>query len=276
MNHFGIDIPKQFVPPVFIASFLRLKFQLRKYKIADLAALPESKDESFKMSMRILANTLQAAYQIRPELAVANGLMMMHLCLKEGLTKESVIGFTVFGVIFQGAILGNHTLGYEYSKLSFSLLERFENRVQHAEVKFVCGYFSTSWKQAAKETETIWHETFKDGLEIGDWFHTGCAAAGIVQSMFMRGVTFDEILEQIKYFEKILLSIGAHEQHGAMLSVKQALLNLRGDTIAIDAFENDNFDENAYVEKLKSYESEHFAYYYFVNKMTALYINKCY
>jgi len=276
MNSFGIDIPKQFIPPVFIASFLRLKLTLSKYQISELAELPEAQDESFKVSMRILANTLQAAYQIRPELAVSNALIMVGLCLKNGVTKESVIGFTVFGVIFQGAILGNHRLGYDYSQLSFKLLKRFENRVQHAEVKFVCGYFSNSWKQSAIETEAIWNEAFKDGLEIGDWFHTGCAAAGIAQSMFMRGVPFDEILEQIKYFEKILLSIGAYEQHGAILSVKQALVNLKGESVSLDSFENDSFDENAYIDKLYTYESEHFAHYYFINKMMALYVHQAY
>lgn len=275
-ENFGIVIPKTFIPPFFIAEFLRLKLKLRTYPVEDLIALPESHDENFKMTIRILANTLQAAYQIQPELSVANALIIVKLCLEKGLTKESVIGFMVFGVIFQGGILGNHKLGYAYSQFSFDMLKRFDNNIQHAEVKFVCGYFASSWEQPALETEEIWHTAYKNGLEIGDWFHTGCAAAGIIQSMFMRGVAFEDIFKQIKYFEKNILSIGAKEQYGAILSVKQTLLNLTGQTKTLNSYDSDDFDELAYVESLEKYESEHFAHYYFVNKMIALYLQGSY
>ena len=276
VKSFGISIPKKFIPPLFVSEFLRLKFKLRAFVTEELIDLPSSEDEDFKMTIRLLANTLQAAYQIQPELSVANAMIIVRLCLEHGLTKESVIGFTVFGVIFQGAILGNHKLGYEYSQFSFDMLKKFDNTTQHAEVKFVCGYFATSWKQPALETEEIWHTAYKNGLEIGDWFHTGCTAAGIVQSMFMRGVAFEDIFTQIKYFEKIVLNIGAKEQYGAILSVKQTLLNLTGQTKTLNSYDSDDFDELSYVESLEHYESEHFAHFYFVNKMIALYLQRSY
>jgi len=273
---FDIIIPKTFIPPLFIAEFLRLKLKLRRYRTEELIELPESQDENFKMIIKILANTLQAAYQIRPELSVANALIIVRLCLAHGLTKESVIGFMVFGVIFEGGILGNHKLGFAYSQFSFDMLERFENNTQHAEVLFVCGYFATSWKQPALETEEIWFKAYKSGLEIGDWFHTGCAAAGIVQSMFMRGVSFKDILVQIESFEKKVQNIGAKEQHGAILSVKQTILNLTGETDTLHSYDSEGFDEASFVKSLESYESEHFAHYYFVNKMISLYLHRSY
>ncbi|UPT76789.1 diguanylate cyclase [Sulfurovum sp. XGS-02] len=273
---FGILIPKTFVPPLFISEFLGLKLKLRRYSVEDLIELPESNDENFKMTIKIMANILQAAYQIRPALCVANAMIIVKLCLEHGLTKESVIGFTVYGVIFEGGILRNHKLGYAYSRFSFDMLKRFENTTQHAEVQFVCGYFGISWIRPAMETEEVWHNAYKNGLEIGDWFHTGCAAAGIIQSMFMRGVAFEDILIQIKDFEKIILDIGAKEQYGAILSVKQTILNLTGKTKTLHSYDSDNFDESSYVESLEDYESEHFAHYYYVNKMTALYLQQAY
>ncbi len=275
-KEFGIEIPKKFVPPKFIADFLRLKLKLRRYKTLDLIDLPTSHDEEFKMVIRLMANTLQAAYQIRPELCVANAMIIVRLCLERGLTKESVIGFTVFGVIFQGAILGNHQTGYDYSRLSFDMLERFDNTTQHAEVKFVSGYFGTSWTLPAAETEELWSTAYKNGLEIGDWFHTGCAAAGIVQSMFMRGVAFEDVLEKIRYFEKVLFGIGAKEQHGAIVSVKQTILNLTRKTRSLVSYDSDDFDESSFQKSLEKYASKHFVLYYFVNKMIALYMHKAY
>jgi diguanylate cyclase (GGDEF)-like protein len=275
-SEFGVEIPKKFIPPKFIVEFLRLKLKLRRYKTEELIDLPPSQDEEFKMLIRLMANTLQAAYQIRPELCVANAMIIVRLCLERGLTKESAIGFTVFGVIFQGGILGNHQTGYNYSHLSYAMLERFDNTTQHAEVKFVSGYFGASWKQPAAETEELWNAAYKNGLEIGDWFHTGCAAAGIVQSMFMRGVAFEDILEKIRYFEKVLLSIGAKEQHGAIMSVKQTIRNLTGQTRSQLSYDSDDFSESSFEQTLEQYASKHFALYYFVDKMIALYMHKAY
>ncbi|MCD4757301.1 MAG: response regulator [Arcobacteraceae bacterium] len=273
---FGFNMPKGFIPPLFILDFARVKFKLRNKKIAELINIEESFDEEFKLLIKIAANTLQAAYQIKPELCVANALKIVELCLEKGLTKESVIAFTVFGVIFQGGILGNHTLGFEYCSLSTDMLKKFNNTIQHAEVKFVCGYFATSWKQSSQYTEDIWYQAYKDGLAIGDWFHTSCAAAGIVQSMFMRGVDFETILEKIEEFRVVLKNIGLEEQWGAIQSVKQAILNLQEKTLSPLYFDSKNFNETDYVQSLEKYNSKHFAHYYFINKLITLYIHQEY
>ncbi len=273
---FGFNMPKGFIPPLFILDFARVKFKLRNKKIAELINIEESFDEEFKLLIKIAANTLQAAYQIKPELCVANALKIVELCLEKGLTKESVIAFTVFGVIFQGGILGNHTLGFEYCSLSTDMLKKFNNTIQHAEVKFVCGYFATSWKQSAQYTEEIWHQAYIDGLSIGDWFHTSCAAAGIVQSMFMRGVSFDIILEKIEKFSVVLKNIGSVEQLGAILSVKQVILNLRRETVSPLYLDTKYFNETEYLHSLNKYNSKHFAHYYFINKLVSQYMHQEY
>ena len=273
---FDLDIPKKFNPILFSVMFIKLKIKMRNYKIEDFINIPESQDEEFKMKIRLLSNALQSAYQIKPELCVATSLIIVNLCLRHGLTKESVIGFTVFGVIFQGAILGHHKVGYEYSKFALAMLDRFDNKIQHAEVKFVSNYFTNSWQEASRQTEKNWEESYQNGLEIGDWFHTGCSVAASIQSMFMRGVYFPDILAKIKHFENILNSIGTVEQYGAILSVKQSILNLMNKTNNYDSFDTNTFDEFSYVQKLNSYQSKHFAHYYFINKMISLYIHKEY
>lgn len=273
---FGMDMPGSFVPPKFILDFIRSKIRLRSYKVEDLINIKPSMDEEFKMQIRLAANALQSAYQIKPELCVANALNIVELCIKNGLTKESVIAFTVFGVIFQGGILGNHDTGMQYCNLSLNMLEKFNNTIQHSEVKFVSGYFGTSWKQAASKTEELWEEAFNDGLQIGDWFHTSCAAAGIIQSMFMRGVNLDMVLGKISKFEQSLKRIASKEPYETILGVKQAILNLQDRTRSDISFDSEGFDEKPYVKELYGYESLHFAHFYFINKMIVLYMKKEY
>jgi len=271
---FNIHLPSGFVPPLFVIDFINLKIKLKSYKTAQLLELPEAENENIQMLIRILSAVLKAAYQIKPELCVAISLKLVTLCLKHGNTREAVVGYMVFGVIFQGGVLGNHKLGYEYEKLSLNMLDKFNNRLQRSEVEFVCNYFANSWIEPATNTEKNWHNAYKDGLEVGDWFHTGCAAAGIIQSMFMRGANLQNILEEIKQFETTLKRIGAEEQYGEILSVKQTILNLKGQTDAPLSLDDENFDESLYANSLESYGSRHFAHYYFINKMILLYLHK--
>ena len=270
---FNVKLPKQFNPLQFFRQYAKLKLKMRSYKIEELIQIEPSKDEEFIFLIKLIANSLQAAYQIRPELCVLNSMLLINLCLQNGLTKESVIAFTVFGVIFECGILGNHQRGREYANLSLKMLERFKNEIQHSEVKFVCGYFATSWTSSAYETEQLWEESYKNGMEIGDWFHTGCAVAATVQSMFMRGVNLNKILNKIDEFELILKNIGANEQLGAVWSVKYAVLNLQSKTISNKSFSTETFNEEEFVKSLDSFNSLHFAHYYFINKMFVLYIN---
>ncbi len=274
---FDITLPKSFNKLYFIFDFLVLKLRLKsKNDVAFLYELENAKDEDIITAVRILSAILKVAYQIRPELSVAISVKIVNICLKYGLTKESVIGFMVFGVNFQGGILGNHTLGYDYSRFCRDMLNRFEDDTLKSEVDFVCGYFSNSWINPSSDTEKQWLEAYKIGLETGDWFHIGCSAAGITQSMFMRGVPFDKVYEKIKQFEVILKSINAKEQLETIVSIKQAMKCIQKQTVSNSSFTDSKFDEFSYMVKIRSFESKHFAHYYFINKMIALYFNEEY
>ncbi|WP_373018010.1 diguanylate cyclase [Thiomicrorhabdus sp.] len=273
---FGVNIPSKFNPALFAKDFIHLQAKLRKYEIAELLDLPAVEDERIQMVIRLLSAILKAAYQIKPELCVAISLKVIALCLKHGNTREAVVGYIVFGIIFQGGVLGKHKIGYEYGQLSMALVERYGNVLQKAEVQFVFGYFAMSWQKASAVTEQHWFDAYRHGLEVGDWFHTGCAAAGIIQSMFMRGKPLDEIEEEIEQFQASLQRIGAEEHLGTVLGVKQAIRNLRGETYSKVSFDHAEFDEDEYVASLERFGSRHFAHYYYVNKMLALYLHKEY
>lgn len=271
-----MKLPLKFNPLSLAADFLHLTSRLKSYKIPQLLDLPPVQDEKIKMLIRLLSALLKVAYQIKPELSVAISVKLVALCLSHGNTREAVVGYMVFGVIFQGGVLGRHKIGYRYGQLCLNMLERFNNTVQRAEVEFVNSYFANSWLNPSADSEQNWREAYRHGLVIGDWFHTGCAAAGIVQSMFMRGVACEEIIEEIETFETTLKRIGAHEQYGAVQSVRQVVRNLQGKTHSPITFSEEDFDESSYINSLSAYGSRHFAHYYYINKMISLYLHKKY
>ncbi|PPK58540.1 diguanylate cyclase (GGDEF)-like protein [Malaciobacter marinus] len=273
---FDLNIPKEFSKVIYAKDSIYLKYKLKTKNPNSLLSLPQAKDEKIVIMIKILSALLKAAYQIDPKLCVLVSMKLVKLCLKHGDTKDAVIGFMVFGVIFQGAIKQNHKLGYKYANLSLDMIKKYNNTTLYPEVNFVSGYFAFSWLLPTAITEQKWFESYNKGLLIGDLFHSGCATAGIIQSMFLRGVCLDNINKQIDKFEKTLRRIKAYEQLGAILSVKQTIANLKAQTIDKNSFCNKYFDEDEYVKSLENYNSLHFAHYYYINKTIALFIHEDY
>ena len=272
MQMFEINLPAQFNPLAFLADYGKLSLKLRQYSIDELLDLPQVKDPRMNIIIRILSATLKVAYQIKPELCVAIATKLLRLCLAHGNTREAVVAYMVFGVIFQGAVKGNHLIGYKYGQLSLALLDKYDNARQRAEVNFVYGYFANSWLYPASDTEQYWHTAYKKGLETGDKFHTSCACCGIIQSMLMRGVPLDTVASDALHFLNTVERMGSHEQAGAIKTVIQTIHNLKGLTDSSTSFSDESFNEGDFVKSLSCYGSRHFAHYYYINKMQCLYL----
>ena len=275
-REFGVSLPAGFVPPLFIVDFVKAKWRLRGKSMADLVNLPAMQDARLEKAVRIINACAKAAYQVRPELCVAVSTKVVNLCLKSGNTPDCAIGWMVFGSIFQGGVLGNHPVGYDYGRLALSIVDKFQQEKQRPEVSFVVGYFGTSWMRPAPEAEELWRTTYDSGRATGDLFHTGCACAATIQSLFMRGVSLTEIWAESDRFMEFLKPLNLREPIGAIRSVRQAIRNLRSRTLNKSTFSTDTFQEDEYVAGLAQYGSRHFAHFYYVNKMLSQYLWKEY
>lgn len=134
------------------------------------------------------------------------------------------------------------------------------------------GDFGTSWLRPATEAEGLWRAARAAGLDSGDLFHTGCACAGIAQSLLMRGVRLDEVLRKAESHLGWLERMQQREPAGCVRAVRQTVRCLRGETASHLSFDGPGFREDAFVAELERYGSRHFAHFYFVDKMQALYL----
>ncbi len=191
---FGASLPEKFAPPRLLASIAGIELRLLGKDVTTLAALPETRDEDTRRVVRIIAACAKAAYQLRPELCVTVSAQSVGLCLRHGLTPDSAICFMVYGAIFKGGVLGRHGVGHAWGKLALALVDRFANDAQRAEVNFVVGYFGTSWREPAVNAEALYRRAREAGLASRDSFHVGCATAGTLVSMMMRGAPLPDVI----------------------------------------------------------------------------------
>lgn len=269
---FGVSLPAGFVPPLFLADLAQLKWRMHGRKIADLIDLPLCRDEKMRTAMRLIGALLKAAYQIRPELCVANAVKAVNLSLKHGTMEDNAVAYLVFGGIFLGGVLGRHQAGYEFGQLALAMNDRFDNLKQRSEINFVSGYFTHFWLKHARDTEAYYRAAHENGLQTGDFFHLSCAACTLVESQFIRGVLLHEVKKLAGDYQPFMERIGSAEQAGAITAVLRAILNLEGMTENPASFGDPQFNEAEFVEKLHGYTSKHFAHFYFVNKMQTLYL----
>ncbi len=226
----GVNLHSSFKPPLFLSNWLQLECRLLRRSMRDLLEMPLATDPRIGQAVRIMNAVAKAAYQIRPELCVSLAVKIVNLCLKYGNTPDCAIGYMVFGVIFKGGVLGKYGTGYDFGRLALDLVERHQCIAQKSEVSFVVGYFGTSWKRPALESEELWRSAYSIGLETRDMFHTGCAAAATTMGMFMRGVPFKAVLERCAEFTAKLQPANLQEPLGVISSVQQAIRNLKGRT----------------------------------------------
>ena len=257
---FGVKLPHKFVPPLFVADLIAAVVRTGRRKPSDLLDLPVMTNQRLIVVVRLIAAMAKAAYQVRPEICVAICTRAVNLCLANGNTPDAAIPYMVFGCIFLGGIMGRAKTGHEFGRLSLGLVEKFHNERQRAEVNFVVGYFGTSWIQPATDAEKLWDLAFVEGQRTGDLFHTGCAAAGTIQSMIMRGATLDEIEQRIQDYWPVLERSHLREPMTCMVSARRLIACVRS-AGAIGAA-----DDTQLLIDLASFGSRHFAHFHFLNE----------
>ncbi len=269
----GVYLPPTFIPPLLIKDLIAYRFRLGNKHIKELIDIKEMTDENLKMAIQLMATFGRAAYQIKPELCVAVCTKMVNICLKHGNTDGGFIGYLALGPIFIGAIMNRKQSGYEYGQLILALVEKYKSRYYRAETHFVVGYFAVPWRRPAIEMERYWQIAYEAGLEVGDLFHASCACSGTVQSLYMRGINFDEIISTSDRYLEFLNHINNNEGILTIQSVRQAIKNLRAETESAPSWNSEDFDEAEYISALSGFQSRHFAHYYFINKMQTLYLH---
>jgi hypothetical protein len=257
---------------LFLIDWLRVTLRLRGRTPPDLRGLPDITDERVHAAVQIMSDVAKAAYQVRPELCVAVSTKAVGLCLKHGNTPDSAIAYMVFGCVFLGGVMGRHRRGAEYGLFALDLIDKYQNEERRAEVEFVVGYFGTSWIRPAEDAERLWASAYSAGLASNDLFHTGCAAAGTMMSLWMRGEPMDVMRSRADEYLSVLRPLHLSEPIAVIESIGQATRNLRGQTSHSDSFSDDRFDEAAHVEALANFGSRHFVHFHYLLRMHCMYL----
>ena len=270
VKRLGQALPPSFGMLRFITDWYSLETRLYFKSYERLLTLPVASSLRATLSIKLMNAVAKAAFQINPRLCIWVSVRIIALCQRHGNTPDCAIGYMVFGAIFKGGHLRRYRAGYQFGRLSLDLVARHGNATQRAEVAFVVGYFGTMWTRPVAETQRLWQEAYASGLAGGDRFHTGCAAAGTIMSLYFQGVPLAQIQERLRDFETSLTALRLGETLDILAMVRQAMRCLQGATRGPDALGDATWDEPELVARLPGYKLRHFAHLYFILKLQLL------
>ena len=191
-----------------IGAMLR---HLESIRPKDLVTLPEMTDPYKTMAMNLLFQVVPAAFQSSPPLYTYIQLTMFDMSIQYGVTEFSCKNFVECGIIL-GPILKNYSLGYEYSKASFDLLQRFNTHSIKKSAYFVFAAFISHWKAHYSESLEYFDMSIKSSLATGDIVYCTYAMEFKLHRQIYVGKNLSEVKEETRKFVKFCVDNSSEYQ----------------------------------------------------------------
>ena len=228
------------------------KSNLGDTKIEDLFNLPAMNDPEKRVCLKLIASSLSSAYVSNPDFFAAASLKGINITLQYGMTEDSISVFAFFG-IFAGIKFNDYKSGYDYTALAIRLNEKWNSRPTKSTVPFTFGNFINHWRNHIRYNMDYLREAYKAGMEIGDYVYSSFSAMSIARVSLSYG--HDNLHDLQNEIENSLLFLKRIKNFPAVERQElnhHVVLNLLGLTKNSLSFNSDIFDENRFLEKMRS------------------------
>ncbi|AOY79647.2 AAA family ATPase [Moorena producens JHB] len=196
--------------------------------IQDLINMPEMTDPYKLATMGILSSVLNAAYMAIPDLLPLIVFAQVNLSINHGNSSFSAFAYGNYGLILCG-IVGDIDSGYEFGKLAFSLLEKFNNRANTKAKTFEIVCLSIKhWKEHIRETLNPLIEAYQSGLETGDLEYASFAALDYCSHSYVLGKELKGLEQDIATYSQAIHQLNQTTVFHLNEIFHQAVLNLLG------------------------------------------------
>ena len=167
LEELGVSLPEK-TGQLYVARELAATWLSHFRKSTDdLYNLPEMTDPHTLATMRILMNTISAAYIAAPDLFPFIVLNMVKLSVQHGNSALSAFGYMTYGIILCAG-LGFINYGYKLGEFALRLMDKFE--AKDLKAKMIVSFYVTikHWKAHTRETLQPFQEGYQSGLDTGD------------------------------------------------------------------------------------------------------------
>lgn len=215
---------------------------LKDKQIDDLVNLPQMKDLHKLAAARVLLTIIAAAGIVNDSLHLMMVFSLIKLFIQHGNSTLSAGGYVFYGKYLSGK-KGDANTGYEFGKLSLSLLDKFEYQQLKVMWSQVFNGYIRHWKDDARKTIDSVPEEINLGMENGDLEYVGYTATRYSVYMFLIGENLKKV--EIESEKCIELTLKIKQTYSAIYIqiARQIALNLLGKSPNKYKLIGESFDE---------------------------------
>ncbi|MCP4351243.1 MAG: AAA family ATPase [Desulfobacterales bacterium] len=142
--------------------------EIERKKIENLPRLPEMKDPSKLVVMRILSTIISATYIGAPEVFPLVVCKQVNLSMQYGSTPELAGAYTAMGLILCGTTKDIET-GYRLGQLAMTVADRYDVKEIKGMIYHGISNYINPWKEHIRDTLKMSLEGYFNGVETGDF-----------------------------------------------------------------------------------------------------------
>ncbi|MEM9541014.1 MAG: AAA family ATPase [Cyanobacteria bacterium P01_E01_bin.42] len=271
----GIVLPPQPDREDIEAEEKAVELLLQDKRIDDLANLPEMKDPRQLAVVRMLLSIIVVSLLINYSLHLMIVFSLVKLFIQYGNSSLSAGGYIFYGQYLSGR-KGDTNAGYEFGKLSLSLLDKFESWQLKVMCRHIFDGFIKHWKDDARETIDSVREDINQGIENGDLEYSGYSIARYNMHMLLTGENLKKIGIESEKFIKTIRKI---KQTSAFIHTgitRQVVLNLSKISDYQLKLIGDNFNEEKNLPILIQAKNMIGLFWFYTAKTMLMYLFKNY
>ncbi|MDC0836053.1 AAA family ATPase [Geitlerinema sp. CS-897] len=238
-----------------------------------LAALDfsEMTDPVKLAAMSLLSTLFPPVYLSFPDLMPLLVLEQVKLSIRYGNSPWSALAYAIYGEILCG-IVGDIELGYQFGKLSLTLLDKFNQKAIQSRTLDILEGFVFHWKDHAKSTIEPMRWAYQCGMKSGEFEWAGYTAFKICQYSLFIGKELTALEPEMSLWSQDLERL--HQKMGVNLIAvtRQTALNLIAQSDTPSCLVGEAVDERQLLPTYLENKNGYGLHYFYLNKLILSYL----
>ncbi|MDE5107848.1 MAG: GAF domain-containing protein [Trichodesmium sp. St17_bin3_1_1] len=259
-----------------------LKLLLKGKKIAELADLPELTDPYKLAAISILQQVMTSIWTTNTSFLVEIILTQLNLYFKDNNYKNSLQAagtYACYGMLLCG-VMGDIDSGYQFGKLSITLLEKYnitklESLVMHLFYGFIWHWRESINGKVGKEKLL---NSIQQGINVGNNEYVSYICIDYCFVRFFGGVNLEQVEKDYREYTTLIKNIDIEYSIHYIEICKNIIANLRNgsqDTYHL-LLGNSQDEEDKYLEIYKNQNNLYLLFIYYFSKTLFSYFCKDY
>lgn len=222
----GVDLPQEADENRIKTELETIRHLLEGHTISQLVDLPLMTDLHSQCTIQLLSMLIAATVQGVPSLVPLVGATMVSLSLKFGNTSTSCVGYVVYGLV-QCTVLGDIETGYEFGKLSLSVLERLHAIEFKSLILLLFGCFIQNRQEPLRAVLPTLKEGYTSRGETGDTLYASYSIEHYSYASFFSGIELGSLASELAAYSDALLQLKQYSARSYLDTLRQAIYNFQ-------------------------------------------------